>query len=319
MKQHGVQARKFTFLHKPLSLPKMKSIKEINTDHLIGQDVGTCTILRELARGGMAIVFIAYQRTLKRQIAIKILPKALITSTTIQFFHQEAEAAAILSHPNIIPIYEIGETKDFLFFTMQLIHGQPLSYFIKKAKINIIPSKRLLPLKVTLLTCIKILNALDYAHSQDIVHRDIKPGNILIEKNSNRPIIMDFGIAKISRGPSSDSSMLLGTPTYIAPEQILKKEVDGRADIYAIATMLFEMITPKLPFPEARTVIDLLNKKIILKNDYFQKKPSELNPNLNKNMDKIIFKALSFNPERRFKTCLEFSKYLKWYINSYLK
>ena len=296
----------------------MTAIKEIETDHLIGQDVGTSTILNELARGGMAVVFVAYQRTLRRRIALKVLPKSLITATTAQFFQQEAEAAAILSHPNIIPIYEVGETSDFLFFTMQLVQGQALSDLIKKAKKNIIPSKRLLPLKASLLIAIKVLDALDYAHSQDIVHRDIKPANILIENNSNRPIVMDFGVAKVSRDTSAESSLILGTPTYMAPEQISKSNVDGRADIYATATMLFEMIVPRLPCPKANTSMDLLTNKLELKNNYFRKRPSELNPALTKEMDLIIAKALSFDREKRFATCQEFSKYLKGYIKRHL-
>ena len=101
----------------------MGAIAKINVDHLIGKEVGTATILKELARGGMAIVFIAYQRTLKRQIALKILPKKLMTPKTARRFQSEAESAAILSHPNIIPVYEVGETDDFLFFTMQLVQG----------------------------------------------------------------------------------------------------------------------------------------------------------------------------------------------------
>ncbi|MDY6882051.1 MAG: serine/threonine-protein kinase [Desulfatiglans sp.] len=296
----------------------MTSIKEIKADNLIGQDVGTCTILDELARGGMGMVFIAYQRTLRRRIALKILPKSLITPTTAQFFQQEAEAAAILSHPNIIPIYEVGETDDFLFFTMQLVEGRALSDLIKKARKNIIPSKRLLPLKASLLIVIKVLEALDYAHGHDIVHRDIKPANILIENHSNRPIVMDFGVAKVSRDSSEESSLILGTPTYMAPEQISNDKVDGRADIYATATMLFEMIVPRLPCPKANTSMELLNNKLELKNRYFRRKPSELNPALIKEMDLIISKALSFDRDKRFDTCLEFSRYLKGYIKRYL-
>ena len=104
----------------------MTSIGKLQLDHLLGKEVGTATILKELARGGSAIVFIAYQRTLKRQIAIKILPKSLLTPDTAERFQMEAEAAAILSHPNMIQIYEVGKTDDFLFFAMQLYRAVPL-------------------------------------------------------------------------------------------------------------------------------------------------------------------------------------------------
>ena len=118
----------------------MGAIAQINVDHLLGQEVGTSTILKELARGGMAIVFIAYQRTLKRQIALKILPKKLLTPKTAKRFQSEAESAAILSHPNIIPVYDVGETDDFLYFTMQLVQGKSLGRMIDMARKNLLPN-----------------------------------------------------------------------------------------------------------------------------------------------------------------------------------
>jgi len=112
----------------------MGAIAELKVDHLIGTQVGTATILRELARGGMAIVFVAYQRTLKRHIALKVLPKQLMTRKTAERFQMEAESAAILSHPNIIPVYEVGETETFLFFSMQLVEGKSVARMIEMAK-----------------------------------------------------------------------------------------------------------------------------------------------------------------------------------------
>ena len=108
----------------------MESIRNLNFDNFIGQKVGTATLLKEYARGGKAVIFVAYQRSLKRQIAVKILPKSLLTPLAAERFQQEAEAAAILSHPNIVPIYEVGDTEDFLFFTMQLVKGRPISDYI---------------------------------------------------------------------------------------------------------------------------------------------------------------------------------------------
>ena len=123
----------------------MASIKELDVSHLIGKKVGTSTILSELARGGMAIVFIAYQRNLKRRIAVKILPKKLVTPSKAELFQQEAEAAAILSHPNIIQIFDVGAVAEFIYFTMQLIQGKPLNVLLKSAKKQVLPSKRCLP------------------------------------------------------------------------------------------------------------------------------------------------------------------------------
>jgi serine/threonine-protein kinase len=291
----------------------------MNLSHLTGQKVGSSTLLKEIARGSMGAVFVGYQTSLKRQIAVKVLPKSIMTSQTARSFQQEAELAAILSHPNIIPVYEVGDAGDFLFLAMQLVKGQPLSYYIKRSHKNVLPSKRTLPLNITLKIVIRVLNALDYAHSQSIIHRDIKPGNILIEGYKNRPIIVDFGLAQVSQKPDEASAMISGTPKYMAPEQILNSEVDGRADIYATATMLYEMLTPEPLFSDIKTIQDLLARKINQKNGLFAKKLSEMNPGLNQEMDRILSKALSFDPETRYATCNEFRDQLERYSEHYLR
>jgi serine/threonine-protein kinase len=242
-----------------------------------------------------------------------------MTSQTARSFQQEAELAAILSHPNIIPVYEVGDAGDFLFLAMQLVKGKPLSYYIKRSHKNVRPSKRTLPLKITLKIISSVLNALDYAHSQSIIHRDIKPGNLLIEGYKSRPIIVDFGLAQVSQKPDETSTMISGTPKYMAPEQILNSEVDGRADIYATATMLYEMLTPEPLFSDIKSIQDLLARKINQKNGLFAKKPSEMNPGLNKEMDRILSKALSFDPETRYATCPEFRDQLERYTEHYLR
>ena len=289
----------------------------MNFDHLIGQQVGTSVILKELARGGMGAIFIAYQKTLKRQIAVKILPKALLTPTNAEFFRQEAEAAAILSHPNIIPVYEVGDTGEFLFFTMQLINGRSLEYYIKRAKKNPIPSRRALPVKPSVKILIDVLDALEYAHQQDIIHRDVKPANILMEKHTQRPILMDFGVAKIATGPDSTSSLILGTPGYMAPEQIKAADIDGRADIYAAGTMLFEMLSPSPIFPNVKSSMELLKLKVSLGDRLFTKKPSQLNPRRKPRMDEIILKAVSYDPDKRYGSCKEFQLELREYLKHY--
>jgi len=291
----------------------------MNLSHLIGEKVGSSTLLEEIARGSMGAVFVGYQTSLKRQIAVKVLPKSIITSQTARSFQQEAELAAILSHPNIIPVYEVGDAGDFLFLAMQLVKGKPLSYYIKRSHKNVLPSKRTLPLNLTLKIIISVLNALDYAHSQSIIHRDIKPGNLLIEGYKSRPIIVDFGLAQVSQKPDETSTMISGTPKYMAPEQILNSEVDGRADIYATATMLYEMLTPEPLFSDIKSIQDLLARKINQKNGLFAKMPSEINPGLNKEMDRILSKALSFDPETRYATCREFSDQLERYSEHYLR
>jgi serine/threonine-protein kinase len=267
----------------------------------------------------MGAVFVGYQTSLKRQIAVKVLPKSIMTPQTASSFQQEAELAAILSHPNIIPVYEVGDAGDFLFLAMQLVKGKPLSYYIKRSHKNVLPSKRTLPLNITLKIINSVLNALDYAHSQFIIHRDIKPGNLLIEGYKSRPIIVDFGLAQVSQKPDETSTMISGTPKYMAPEQILNSKVDGRADIYATATMLYEMLTPVPLFSDIKSIQDLLARKINQKDGLFAKMPSEMNPGLNKEMDRILSKALSFDPETRYATCREFSDQLERYSEHYLR
>jgi serine/threonine-protein kinase len=266
----------------------------------------------------MAIVFVAYQKTLKRRIAVKILPKSFLTNKSATLFQQEAESAAILSHPNIIPIYEVGETKDFLFFTMQLIQGFPLTQLLNMAQKQVLPSKRLIPLKQTIQFVTQILDALQYAHQQDIIHRDIKPDNILIEKHSHRPIITDFGVAKVLREEKEDHSMMLGTPLYMAPEQIIGETRGARSDIYAIGIMLFQMLVPKLPLPEFDSSDALLKYKLLNKRGFFKEKPSELNPFLRKEMDKIVGRAIKYEADNRYNNCQEFKSELEGYHQTYL-
>jgi serine/threonine-protein kinase len=296
----------------------MTSIAKIKVDHLIGKEVGTSTILKELARGGMAIVFIAYQRTLKRQIALKILPKSLMTAKTAERFQSEAESAAILSHPNIIPVYEVGETDAFLFFTMQLVEGQSLARMISMAKKNLLPSRRTIPVGEAVRVCGLVLEALDYAHQMEIVHRDIKPDNVLVEKHTQRPLITDFGVAKVLRAEDEKLPMVQGTPVYMPPEQILGRGVDGRSDIYATGTMLFKMLSPDLPLPPFDSKMTLLKQKVKRQEGYFLKLPSELNAEVNEDLDRIVLKATAYRQADRYQTCRDFLKDLQAYEKAHL-
>lgn len=294
----------------------MGVIAKINVDHLIGKEVGTATILKELARGGMAIVFVAYQRTLKRQIALKILPKRLLTPKTARRFQSEAESAAILSHPNIIPVYEVGETDDFLFFTMQLVKGKSLGRMIAMVRKNLLPSRRTIPVEEAVRITVETLDALHYAHGEDIVHRDIKPDNILVEKHTQRPLITDFGVAKVLRGEDEGLPMIQGTPVYMPPEQILGQDIDARSDIYAVGTMLFKMLAPDLPFPPYGSKTELLKQKLRRKDGIFIKRPSEVNPYVDEGMDQIILKATAYRKEDRYADCRLFKQDLETYVQS---
>lgn len=296
----------------------MASLKDFEVNHLIGKKIGTSTILNELDRGGMAIIFIAYQRTLKRRIAVKILPKIFLSPSKAQLFQQEAESAAILSHPNIIQIFEVGEAVEFIYFTMQLIQGKPLTHVLNNFNKQVLPSKRFIPIKVVIELFTQILDALKYAHHQGILHRDIKPDNIMIEKHTKRPIITDFGVARVLGATSEDHSIVRGSPLYMPPEQVLNESMDERSDVYAAGILLFEMLTSKLPLPKFESYEALLELKLLSKNGIFLKKPSEMNPFLNKNMDEIILKAIAYKPLNRYENCNEFKNALEEYDKKYV-
>lgn len=292
----------------------MGRIETFQTDHLIGMEVGSSTIVRELARGGMAVIFVAYQRTLKRRIALKVLPKSLITATAAELFQREAESAAVLYHPNIIPVYEVGETDEFLYFSMQLVEGESLLHVMKSARKNILPSKRVLPVKTALTMGIQVLDALDYAHSEGIVHRDIKPGNILIEKRSGRPIVLDFGVAKVLKEDAKTRRVIQGTPVYMSPEQILGLSVDGRSDIYAFGITLSQMVVPSLPFPAVKSAVELMREKVKRRDGVFVRSLADLNPRLDERFNAMIQKTIAYHPDHRYQSCGELKQEMAAYL-----
>jgi eukaryotic-like serine/threonine-protein kinase len=294
-------------------------LKNFDFNPLIGQQVGTSVLLKKLDQGSMSVVFVAYQKTLKRQIAVKILPKVFLTPKISELFQQEAQSAAFLSHPCIIPVYEVGETDDFLFFTMQLVRGASLSQFIRRCRKNVIPSKRTMPLEDSLSVIVKVLDALDYANGLGIIHRDIKPGNILIEEHSRRPLITDFGVARSYESSGADARVMVGTPTYMAPEQIFSGIVDSSADVYAAGVMLFEMLCGRLPYPPYDTALKLLKIKLRLQDRIFMKRPSEMNPAVKPALDKIVLKAVAYNKRRRYNNCREFAADIERYKDRHLK
>jgi serine/threonine-protein kinase len=224
--------------------------KEQSTQAVSGVDVGDSTtafatgfryeILEEIGRGGMGIVFKARDRRLGRIVALKRLPDNLRNHPkAIKLFLREARAAAALNHPNIVTLFDAGREDDTFYITMELLEGASIQTILHKRG-------KLTPRDVARLG-VQIAGGLHYAHEQRIIHRDIKTGNLFFTKRK-RVKIMDFGLAKMVEEVRRASTVIGGTPYYMAPEQALGGIIDHRADIYALGVTFFELLTGKVPF-----------------------------------------------------------------------
>ncbi len=294
----------------------MESISSIDLAQYIGATVGNVTLVKLLGQGAMGAVFIGYQSTLKRQVAVKILPKSVASSTRAQqMFRDEAETVGILAHPNIVPVYEMGETGDFFFQVMQLVVGNDLRTIIAKARKHPVPTRRIIPLLETIKYICQILDALGYAHEEGVFHQDIKPANILVDDRFKRPLVADFGISRTIWAEYSSTPMLLGTPMYMSPEQASLAAVDGRTDIYSVGVMLLEMTAGLLP-THKEPPVDMIKRKRTEPDTFFTATPSEINPSIDSDLEAIIIKAVASQPNNRFADCLEFKTVLEAYVRN---
>jgi len=212
---------------------------------------GRYSLERELGRGGMGIVYCARDLRLERVVAIKLLPPQLAdTAERRHRFVREARMAAQLSHPHIIPIHAVEEVGAFVFFVMSYIDGETLGTRLRRdGRLKPVDAARMLR---------EVAWALAYAHRQAVVHRDIKPDNILIEKGSGRALVADFGIARLvaaPRGGDSGEGRLVGTPEYMSPEQALGEPVDGRSDLYSLGVVGYYALSGRLPFTGTTTAL----------------------------------------------------------------
>ena len=206
---------------------------------------------REIGRGGMGIVYLARDRRLKRQVAVKVLPPELAFRGEIRTrFLREAETAAQLSHPNIVPIYSVDEREGLVYFVMAYIDGENLAVRLhQRGALSFEDTRRCL---------LEVARALAFAHERGVVHRDIKPDNILINREDGRVMVTDFGIARaVSDGADARltaTGMAIGTPAYMSPEQSMgDREVDGRSDLYSLGIVGYQMLTGELPFNASST------------------------------------------------------------------
>ena len=207
--------------------------------------LGRYQVEKELGKGAMGIVYLGLDPKINRTVAIKTMALSQefegdeLDEVKERFF-REAETAGRLNHPNIVTIFDVGEEHDLAFIAMEFLKGQDLAPFTKAGK--------LLPVQKVLDIIQKSAAALDYAHSENVVHRDIKPANIMYEPETESVKITDFGIARITDSSKTKTGMVLGTPSYMSPEQLQGKKVDGRSDLFSLGVMMFQMLTGKLPF-----------------------------------------------------------------------
>lgn len=251
---------------------------------------GDYELLEEIARGGMGVVYKARQVNLNRTVALKmILSGHLASEQEVKRFHVEAEAAASLDHPGIVPIYEVGEHNGQHFFSMGFVEGESLSARVADGPLS--------PRKAALFTK-KVAEAIAYAHSRGVIHRDLKPANVLLDLH-DEPRVTDFGLAKNTVADSSltASGQILGTPAYMPPEQAAGQgdRVNEAADIYSLGAMLYTLVTGRPPFQADNHQDTLLQ---VLEQD--PAPPRLLNPKVDRDLETICLKCLEKDPARRY-------------------
>ena len=283
----------------------------IDSNELLGQALGTCTLQRLVGRGGMGVVYLARQSRPRRTVAVKVLvpgmhidPKA--RAEFLARFRREADAIAALDHVNIMPIYEYGELGELAFLVMPYVTGGTLRTLLEKHSI------------LSLTEAIPIIEqaaaALDCAHAQGIIHRDLKPGNILFHADG-RILLADFGLAKVIRGNEEhDSSSgglstltsagtIIGTPEYLSPEQSTGQPIGPYTDIYALGIVLYQMLSGRVPFVGSSPVTVALKHTLEVPPSLLQ-----LNPALAPEVDAVVMKALAKRPEERYTSAGEFAQ-----------
>jgi len=263
--------------------------------------IGRYEIKDVIGRGGMASVYLAHDPNSKRDVAVKVLPRESLgkESNALDRFKKELETIAQLEHPAIVPVYDVGEEDQQPFFVMRYMAGGSLSVLIQEGKLSLQDTARIIE---------RIAVALDHAHKQGIIHRDIKPDNILFDLNDN-PYISDFGVAKLTEVPNAANpeNRVVGTPGYMSPEQAYDQKVDARSDVYALGVVIYQMLSGRaIERFSTNTSLDKVREYV----DQPIPEILEANPNLPSEVDAIIKTAMARDKTGRYASALDLARAL---------
>ena len=268
--------------------------------------LGRYEIEKELGKGAMGVVYLGKDPKINRVVAIKTMAlseefdESEIDNVKSRFF-REAETAGRLTHPNIVTVYDAGEDHELAYIAMEYLHGHDLIRYTKPDK--------LLPIKTVLQLIILAAEALNFAHKQKIVHRDIKPANVMLIPEASTIKLTDFGIARITDSSKTKTGMVLGTPSYMSPEQLIGQHIDGRSDLFSLGVMLFQLLSGQLPFKGdsmAALMFSIANEphpEIIQFRKGLKQVSSEIST--------IINKVLEKTPQNRYQTGEELARDLR--------
>jgi len=270
--------------------------------------LGRYEVEKELGKGAMGIVYLGKDPKISRVVAIKTMALAQefdedeIDEVKQRFF-REAETAGRLNHPNIVTIYDAGEEHDLAYIAMEFLKGHDLMRYCK--------SDNLMEMRRVISIVARSAEGLDYAHKQNVVHRDVKPANIMYEAASDTVKITDFGIARITDSSKTKTGTVLGTPSYMSPEQLAGKKVDGRSDLFSLGVMLYQMLSGSLPF-KADSMASLMFKITNEEADDIRTIRAEIPEAL----AAVVNKALIKDVDQRYQTGIEFANALKVFLKT---
>jgi serine/threonine protein kinase len=259
-----------------------------------GQRLGKYQIVSEIGRGGMAVVYKAFDPILQRYVALKVLSPRLASEESImRRFEREAQTAANLKHPNIVVIHDVGSADSYHFLVMELLEGRTLREEIRLK--GALPVARVAPITA------QLASALDYAHQHNLIHRDVKPSNVILGPDDHATLT-DFGLVRAMHGSRlTEVGSSLGTLDYMPPEQMAGEEVDWRSDVYSLGVVVYESLTGRMPF-SADTPFSLMRKIM-----YEAPPPLSQVVQVPPTVDRVVMQALAKSPEDRFRTAGEFA------------